>query len=130
MDSIALSVYRNSATALLKSAGQAAGIGLLAFLGLRWGLDAPVVDQAGKGLLWAWGMSTLSTAALLRARESSPKAFWRVFWSSMAARWLVLAVLMAMSLQLPSRQAAALLVSYAAGILAMLLVEYRQVPLR
>lgn len=96
---------------------------------LVWGgpqTTRPLAAGAGA----AWLVSSASAAALAWARESSPKAFWWAFGLGMGARFALLGVLMAVSWSWAEAAKAALLLSYAFGVLSCLLVEYRNIRLK
>lgn len=93
-------------------------------------LGAPVRElTAGFGL--AWILSSGSVAWLLAAREKSLKAFWQAFGGGMALRGAGLVALMAWSWRREGVSAETLLLSYAFGVLAMLLtMELRHLKIR
>lgn len=119
MDSIASS----GPSPVLKTALRAA---------LEGGLVGALVAAAGCGLVEArrevalgvgaaWILSTASVSWLLWARERSLKAFWWAFGGGTALRGAGLIVLMSWSWRREGVSAEALLLSYAFGVLAMLL---------
>lgn len=79
---------------------------------------------AGLGL--AWASSSASVALLVCARPEPFKGFLRAFGAGVAIRAAVFAGIMAGVWGKESRVQAAALVSYAFGVLALLLLEYRQ----
>lgn len=81
------------------------------------------------GAASAWLVSSASAAALIWAKGASVKAFWWAFGLGMAARLAVLVALMALSWSRAQAAQAALLLSYAFGVLLCLLVEYRNIKL-
>lgn len=88
--------------------------------------DAGVL--AGTGA--AWLGSTIGTVWMLKAKEVSPRAFWWAFGGGFAIRLVLLAALVAYAATHPDKATGPLLVSYAVGVLFMLLIEYRHVKLR
>ena len=109
----------------LRSAAEGAALALALALPCRLVLEGEAAGHAFTGIAAAWVMSTGSVAALLFAREASPKAFWRAFGGGLAARVLVFAVLAVSVHDGEWRAQAARLLSYAGGNLALLLLEYR-----
>ena len=109
----------------LRSAAEGAALALALALPCRFVLDGEAAGHAFTGLAAAWVMSTGSVAALLFAREVSAKAFWRAFGGGLAARVAVFAALAVSVRGSDMRTQAAMLVSYAGGNLALLLLEYR-----
>ncbi|MDE2040469.1 MAG: hypothetical protein KGO96_12540 [Elusimicrobia bacterium] len=75
----------------------------------------------------AWAISSLSAAALLAARaHSRSDAFWCAFGGGLGLRLATLAGLMAyVAFHQRALSAPALLIAYALGVLAFLLLEYR-----
>ncbi len=78
------------------------------------------------GLGLAWASSSVSVAFLVCARPGAFKGFLRAFGAGVAVRAAVFAGIMAGVWGKESRVQAAALVSYALGVLALLLLEYRQ----
>ena len=74
----------------------------------------------------AWLASSASVVWLIWARPS-PKAFWRAFGGGLALRVAVLLGLMVLCLHDPRRPAPALLLSYAFGVLCLLMIECRHI---
>ena len=85
---------------------------------------------AALGIGVAWLASSLGAGALIVAKARSPEAFWWAFGGGMALRAAALVVLVAVSVSHPRLSQAALLVSYALGVLGFLLLEYRHVKLK
>ncbi len=75
----------------------------------------------------AWAASTVGASALIVAKTKSPEAFWWAFGAGMALRVVVLLVLVGWSVARPYASQAGLLLSYALGVLAFLLLEYRHI---
>ncbi len=97
--------------------------------GLVW--RAPADRRAvAVGLGVAWLVSSLSASAIMIAKSVSTQAFWWAFGGGMALRLLTLVGLMAVVVMQPALPAPALLLSYALGVLAVLLIEYRHVKLK
>lgn len=124
MDSICSSGKRLLPRILL-SAAEGAALALVLALLCRSLLDPEAAGQALKGISAAWLASTGSIAAMLWAREVSPKAFWRAFGGGLAARTAIFAALAASVRGSDWRTQAARLLPYAGGILLLLLLEYR-----
>ena len=95
-----------------------------------WLWPGPAGRGAAWGLATAWALASLGAAALLTAKTISTKAFWWTFWSGMASRTAVLAVLMLKCLSTPAAGAQALLAGYGVGLAFLLPLELRTVPLR
>jgi hypothetical protein len=85
---------------------------------------------AACGLATAWALASLGAAALLAARQVSPRAFWWTFWSGLGSRAAVLIGLMLWCLRAPAASAPALLAGYGLGIALLLPLELARVPLR
>lgn len=100
-----------------------------ALCGVVW--RAPADRRAvALGLGVAWLVSSLSAAAIMLAKTVSNRAFWWAFGGGMALRLLTLVGLMAAVVLVPGLAAPALLLSYALGVLAVLLIEYRHIKLK
>jgi drug/metabolite transporter (DMT)-like permease len=82
------------------------------------------------GLCAAWLASTVGAGALIVAKERSPQAFWKAWGAGMALRLVVLIALAAYGARGRGSSLAALLLSYALGVLGFLLLEYRHVKLK
>jgi hypothetical protein len=127
------SIASSAPSAALKTAARAAVEGGLvgALCAAAGGaLGAPVRElSAGFGL--AWSLSAGSVAWLLTAKEVSSKAFWWAFGGGMALRGGGLLALMAWSWQREGVSVETLLISYAFGVLTMLLtMEMRHLKIR
>jgi len=120
--------YRELSRAAVKAAAPAALLTAAAAL-LLWG-RGPAGRDAAWGLGAAWALASLGAAALLAARQVSPRAFWLAFWGGMGSRLALLAALMAVCLRSPGVCAPALLAGYAAGLIFLLPLEFRLVPAR
>jgi hypothetical protein len=106
----------------LRAAAESAVIGALggaAAAAFFRGPGVPTGIAVGVGT--AWLVSSASAAWMLRAQARSPKAFWRAFGGGMAGRAAALAALMAWSWRREDVSVTALLLSYAFGVLALLL---------
>jgi hypothetical protein len=123
--SIDSSKLRTSVLKAARAAAEAFAAALLAWL--LWPLHRRSVAV---GLGTAWLVSSLSTAALLVARETSVKAFWWAFGGGMTLRLGTLIGLMAWSAFQPGLSQAGLLLAYAFGVLGFLLLEYRYIRLK
>lgn len=77
----------------------------------------------GLGLAWAAG--TAGTWALARGKGRSSAAFWRAFGLGMALRMAVLVAVVVWGWRRPWQQTGAVLGAYAAGLTAVMLVEFR-----
>lgn len=82
------------------------------------------------GLAAAWLVSSLGAAGIMYAKTRDLKAFWWAFGLGMGARFATLFGLMAYSVFNPELSQPALLLAYALGVLAVLLIEYRHVKLK
>lgn len=131
MGSFNSSALRSNARPAAVSALQA-----LAVVAAAYGLCALVWREPGPrravavGLGAAWLVSSLSASAIMVAKSVSTKAFWWAFGGGMALRMLTLVALMAAVVLKPALPAPALLLSYALGVLAVLLIEYRHIKLK
>lgn len=131
MGSFNLSALRSNARLVAVSALQALAAVVVAALvcGQIW--RAPADRRAvALGLGLAWLVSSVSAGAIMVAKSVSDKAFWWSFGGGMALRLMTLVALMTASVLFPRIPAAALLLSYALGVLAVLLIEYRHVKLK
>jgi len=82
------------------------------------------------GAAAAWAASSASTATLIWAKSRSAKAFWWAFGGGMGARLVLLGALAVVSVKSPDLSQPGLLLSYALGVLAFLLLEYRHIELK
>lgn len=82
------------------------------------------------GLGSAFFVSTLSACAIMFAKTVSQSAFWWAFGGGLTLRLATLAGLMALTVVKESLPQAGVLLSYALGVLAFLLVEYRHVRIQ
>ena len=78
------------------------------------------------GLFTAWLVSSLGAAAITVGQGVCARAFWWAFGAGMAARLLTLVGLTVFSVSHPGLSQPALLLSYALGVSAFLLIEYRR----
>ncbi|MFH2202838.1 MAG: hypothetical protein ABIJ96_06975 [Elusimicrobiota bacterium] len=101
-------------------------LALAAAVLLRWKLAEHLVRPAWVGVFAAWAVSTASVAALLAFRGRSFESFLWAFGGGVLLRMAVLAGMMAVVWGERYEVQAALLGSYAAGILVLLTTEYRQ----
>jgi hypothetical protein len=103
-----------------------------AFAALQAGLGWKLTSDEGAliGTCAAWLGSTIGTVWMLKAREVSQRAFWWAFGGGFAIRLFLLAALVIFAARNPQRPSGPLLVSYAVGVLFMLLIEYRHVKLK
>lgn len=95
-----------------------------------FGRPAEQCRGAAVGLSAAWLASSLSTFALIWTKAVSAEAFWWAFGGGMALRAAALGCLMAWSARAKGVAPAAMLVSYALGVLVCLMVEYRHIKLK
>jgi len=93
---------------------------------VRWRLPESSASPAAAGIAAAWAASTASVAALLAFRGKPFKVFIRAFGAGVVLRAAVLAALMAVVWGRSYEYQASMLGAYAAGILVLLIVEYRQ----
>lgn len=112
----------------------AAEAGLFALAGA--GAACLVFDGPGeaagiaRGAAAAWLASTAGTAWMISAKAISPRAFWWAFGGGFFLRLAVLAALAVYAARRPSVSAPGLLVTYALGVLFMLLIEYRHIKIK
>lgn len=98
----------------------------MAAFALAWKLDRALLGPALAGLGLAWVSSSASVALLVGARQGPFKGFLLAFGAGVAVRAAVLAGIMAAVWGKESRVQSAVLASYVLGVLALLLLEYRQ----
>ncbi len=117
---------RSRLRTVLRSSFEGAALAFLAAFVLSWRLDRVLLGPALAGLGLAWASSSASVALLVCARPEPFEGFLRAFGAGVAIRAAVFAGIMAGVWGKESRVQAAALVSYALGVLALLLLEYRQ----
>lgn len=86
--------------------------------------------SVAQGAAAAWLASTAGTAWMIWAREVSARAFWWAFGGGFFLRLAVLGGLFFYAQRATGVWTAELLVTYAAGVFLMLLIEYRHINLR
>lgn len=82
-----------------------------------------------RGAAAAWLASTAGVAWMISAKAVSPRAFWWAFGGGFFLRLAGLAGLAIYAARSPSVSSPGLLVSYALGVLFMLLIEYRNIKI-
>jgi hypothetical protein len=138
-----LEYYRGSALAFTSSskrqalsiaARSAAEAGILALVvagGARVVLNGPgEAASVARGAAAAWLASTVGAGWMILAREASVRAFWWAFGGGFFLRLAGLAGLAVYASRTPWIWPAGLLVTYALGVLFMLLIEYRHIKLK
>lgn len=118
---------RQAKSAAFKSAIEGAAFAA-AQAGLGWWLTSDRGVFVGTGA--AWLGSTIGTIWMLKAHEISPRAFWWAFGGGFAIRLALLVALVVYAALNAEEQPGPLLVSYAVGVLFMLLIEYRHIKLK
>ena len=93
-----------------------------------WALTRDAGALYGTGA--AWLGSTVGTVWMLQAKQVSDRAFWWAFGGGFAIRLALLAALVVYAARHPEKAPGPLLVSYAVGVLFMLLIEYRHIKLK
>lgn len=131
MASTSSSALRKVAKPAVRSAVEASVIGAIGFaISAAFFKDVQSRRAIAIGLGTAWVVSTLSAVAIMVAKTVSQKAFWWSFGGGMGLRFATLAGLMALTVVNDGISQAGVLLSYAFGVLAFLLVEYRHVRLK
>lgn len=125
MGFIASSERPRSVRTVLRSAVEGGVLAALAVAACRAAYCGALTRSVAVGIFSAWAASTASVAALVFARERGQKDFWWAFGGGMALRLALLAVLMFLFRDAPSREQSGTLVGYALGVLFLLLLEYR-----
>lgn len=97
----------------------------LAAAALAWAVCPGDCRATAIGLGSAWAASSVSMAWLMSVRDRPMQAFWRAFGGGMALRAATLVVLAVWAARHPRYSQPALLLSYAFGVLGLLLLEYR-----
>lgn len=110
----------------VRSALEGAGLAVVGVVLVYWKLPESSALPAAVGIAAAWAASTVSVALLLAFRGKSFEVFIRAFGAGMVLRGVVLAVLMVVVWGRNYDYQASMLGAYAAGILVLLIVEYRQ----
>ena len=87
--------------------------------------NADVRFGAALGLALSWGVSTISLFILSALVRSSMKIFLWAWLGGIGIRLLVLGALMTLSWHWAMATQAALLLSYALGVLVFIIMEYR-----
>jgi hypothetical protein len=113
-----ISILKMSSGAALASFAAWAGVSLLCR-----GVD--IAQSVALGLFLSWVISTASVFVLTASRRFSMKTFLWAWFGGMAARIFILGVLMAISWHWMEASQAALLLSYAFGVIISLFVESR-----
>lgn len=93
-------------------------------------LEAAAAASVAFGAAVAWLASTIGAGWLIWAREEGSRAFWRAFAGGFFLRLAALAGLAAYVFLEPRVWPAGVLVTYALGVLVMLLIEYRHIKLK
>lgn len=110
----------------LKQSLLSAGAAFLAWIGVSFFRPgAPVLGAAASGLALSWGISTASLLILSSMKRFPIKKFLWAWAGGIGIRFLILAALMAAAWNWPASTQAALLLSYAFGVFAFLMIESR-----
>lgn len=86
---------------------------------------SPVRAQAIRGVLWAFGATSVSTVLLTAGIAAGGGKFWRMFGAGVALRFAALLKLMMWAWSAPGQEASAVLGGYVLGLSALMLIEYR-----
>jgi len=125
-DSTSSSEARSSLRAVLRGALEALALALVAGGTIQALMPPDIRGWALISLGAAWAVSAVSVAALVWARRFRFKDFLRVYGAGVALRAVGLVVIIFVVDAEPYRVRSAALATYTLGVLALLLLELRQ----
>ena len=125
-------VFTSSSRRRTRSAETRSAVEAFVFASAQAGVGWLLTKDAGAlvGTGAAWLGSTLGAVWMLKAKQVSDRAFWWAFGGGFILRLVLLAILVVYAARHPEKPTGPLLVSYAVGVLFMLLIEYRHIKLR